>query len=90
MSSAVIGFLVVFGIVHMMLITIPILDVVKAPFSLRDRLIWVLLLLLLPVIGVGLYRFIYRSSLSNGTGYEVSAAEERARSGTLSPQDSDK
>ena len=84
MSSEMIGFLVVFAIVHALLITLPIMDVIKAPFPLKSKLLWPLILLLLPLVGIGFYRLLYKSSLAQSERYEVNVTDLRARSGTLS------
>lgn len=45
--------------------------------------------MLLPVLGVAIMHFRYKIGLFNGKAYEVSSAEERARSGTLALDDRD-
>jgi len=89
MSNALTGFMVFFGVSHCLLITIPILNTLQASLSAKSKLFWCLFLLLLPLAGVAIFHFRYRSSLFQGKAYEISAAEERARSGTLAPRDHD-
>lgn len=89
MSNVVIGFLVVGGVVHVLLIAIPLANTLQAQISWKSRTFWSLFLLCLPLVGVALFHFRFRSSLFQGKVYEISAAEERARSGTLSPDDRD-
>jgi hypothetical protein len=89
MDSALIGFLVVFGAFHILLVAVPIMNTLRAPISLKSKIFWCLFLIFLPLIGVAIFHFKYRASLFRGKTYEISAAEERARSGTLAPRDED-
>ena len=89
MSKALIGFLAVFGSFHLFLIVIPLRDTLRAAISARSKLAWCLFLLLLPLVGAWVFHRWFRSGLYHGERYEISAAEERARSGTLSPDDRD-
>ena len=89
MNSALTGFLTVFGAFHVLLATVPVVDTLKAPISVKSKIFWCLFLILLPFIGVAVFHFRYRKSLFQGKAYEISAAEERARSGTLAPRDHD-
>ena len=89
MNKALIGFLGVCGTIHLLLIIVPLRTTIKAPISVRSKLLWCAFLTLLPLIGVFYFHFKFRSSLFHGKQYEVSAAEERARSGTLAPRDHD-
>lgn len=89
MSNAITGFMVIFGVSHCLLVAIPIANTLQASISARSKLFWSLFLLLLPLAGVAIFHFRYRSSLFQGKTYEISAAEERARSGTLAPRDHD-
>ena len=84
-----IGFLAVFGSFHLFLIAIPLRDTLRASISARSKFAWSLFLLLLPLIGAWVFHRWFRSGLYHGERYEISAAEERARSGTLSPDDRD-
>lgn len=89
MDSALIGFLIVFGAFHLLLVVPPIMNTFKASISAKSKIFWCLFLMLLPLIGVLIFHFRYRASLFHGKTYEISAAEERARSGTLAPRDDD-
>ena len=89
MSSALTGFLILFGVSHLILIMIPIISTLKASISRRSKALWCLFLLLLPVIGIAVFHFRYKTSLIQGKGYERSVAEERASSGTFAPHDND-
>lgn len=89
MDNAFIGFLVIFIPLHVLLIMIPITRTLRAGISAKSKILWCGFLLLIPLIGVALFHFKYRTSLFQGKLYEVSAAEERARSGTLAPRDDD-
>ncbi len=89
MDSALIGFSIVSGAFHLLLVVLPVMYTLKAPISLESKIFWCLFLMLLPLIGVLIFHFRYRASLFHGKTYEISAAEERARSGTLAPRDND-
>ena len=87
MDTAVIGFLVVFVPIHVLLVVVPITNTIRSSISSNSKWFWCAFLVFLPVIGVVVFHFLFRSSLFQGKSYEISAAEERARSGTLSPED---
>lgn len=87
MTKALIGFLAVTGIVHLFLIVIPLKDTIQAPISKKSKLFWCSFLIFLPVIGAFVFHRIFKSGAYQGKNYEISAAEERARTGTLSPDD---
>ena len=89
MSSALLGFLVVFGFLHLLLIAIPLVTVLRASISIKSKIIWSAIVVLLPILGVAIMHFRYRIGLFHGKAYEISAAEERARSGTLAPDERD-
>ena len=89
MSNTFTGILVLFGITHFVLVVVPIVNTLQTSLPWKSKLLWTLFLLVLPFVGVATFHFRYRSSLFQGKGYEVSAAEERARSGTLAPRDHD-
>ncbi len=89
MSKALIGFLAVFGSFHLFLIAIPLRDTLCAAISGRSKLAWCLFLVLLPLVGAWVFHRWFRSGVYHGESWEISAAEERARSGTLSPDDRD-
>lgn len=87
MNSALIGFLVILLPVHFLLAAIPVSHTIRSKISPGSKIFWCAFLLLLPIVGVAVFHFFYRSSLFRGKAYEISAAEERARSGTLAPDD---
>ena len=89
MDKALVGFLVVFGTFHLLLVAIPIMNTLQASISRKSKLFWSLFLVLLPLIGVAIFHFRFRASLFHGETYKISAADERARSGTLAPRDDD-
>ena len=89
MSKPLIGFLAVIGIVHLFLIVIPLKDTLQASISTKSKAAWCLFLILLPIIGAFVFHRWFKSGAYQGKNYEISAAEERARSGTLSPDDND-
>ena len=80
MSNALIGFLILFGISHFLLVVIPITNTLQASISRKSKIFWCLFLLFAPLLGVAVFHFRYKSSLFLGKGYERSAAEERASS----------
>ena len=89
MNNVLTGFLVILIPLHVLLIAIPITRTLQAAISVKIKMAWCGFLLFFPVLGVGVFHFKYRTSLFRGKVYEVSAAEERARSGTLAPRDDD-
>ncbi len=90
MSKALIGFIAVVGIVHLFLVVIPLRDTLRARISTQSKLAWISFLLLLPFVGAFVFRYFFNSGAYQGDNYEISAAEERARSGTLAPDDRDR
>lgn len=87
MDNTVLGIIVFFGFWHIFLIVIPIGNVLRAKISLQSRLAWCAVLILIPFAGVVTMHFLYGTGLFHRTLYEVSVADERARSGTLAPRD---
>lgn len=90
MDNALIGFLAVIGILHLFLVAVPLKDTLRAPISAQSKLAWSLFLLLLPLVGAFVFHRLFRSGAYQGENYEISAAEERARSGTLAPDERDR
>ena len=89
MNSALLGFLGIFIPIHVLLIVIPISNTLRAAISAKSKMLWCGFLLLVPVFGAAVFHFKFRTGLFQGKAYEVSAADERARSGTLAPRDDD-
>ena len=89
MNNALVGFLGLAGIIHVFLVVIPLKDTLQASISAGSKLGWCLFLVLLPFIGAFVFHRCFASGAYQGDTYEISAAEERARSGTLSPDDRD-
>ncbi len=89
MENTTIGILSFFGFWHVFLIVIPLKNVARAKISLASRLTWSAILVFVPFIGVVIMHFLYGTGLFHRSLYEVSPAEERARSGTLAPDDRD-
>ena len=89
MSDALVGFLIFAGIIHFFLVLIPVIGTIKSVISVQSKLAWCLFLLLLPFIGVAIFHYYFRSSIFRGKIYQISAEEERSRSGTLAPDDND-
>ncbi|MCP4766440.1 MAG: hypothetical protein GY875_09220 [Gammaproteobacteria bacterium] len=89
MDKAWLGFFILFISVHVLLIVIPITHTLRATISTKSKLLWCGFLIFVPFLGAGLFHFKYRASLFLGKKYQRSAAEERASSGTLAPDDHD-
>jgi hypothetical protein len=90
MDSAWFGFLVIIVPIHILLIAIPTTRTLGAKISPLSKLLWCGFLLLAPLVGAAIFHYKFGTSLFHGRAYEISAAEERARSGTLAPSDDDK
>ena len=86
-DNILIGALAVFGTPHLVLVAVPLTETIRSRISPPSKLVWALFLLLLPVAGVAVFHYRYRSSLFGGASFELDAASERARSGTLAPVD---
>ena len=89
MSKEMIGFLTVFAGFHLVLVCIPVINTLRTRISIKSKLFWCAFLLLLPIVGAYVFHRRFRSSLFQDKPYEISAAEERARSGTRAPRDDD-
>ena len=89
MNNTTIGILVFFGFWHLFLIAIPLRNVLRAKISATSRFVWCAILVLIPFLGVVIMHFLYGTGLFYRSLYQVSAADERARSGTLAPRDDD-
>jgi len=89
MDKAWLGFFILFICVHVFLIVIPIAHTLRAAISTKSKLLWCGFLIFVPLFGAVLFHFKYRASLFLGKRYQRSAAEERASSGTLAPDDHD-
>ena len=89
MSNTILGVLVFFGFWHLFLIAIPLRNVLRAKISAPSKWVWCGILVLIPFIGVVVMHFLYGTGLFHRSLYQVSAADERARSGTLAPNDDD-
>ena len=90
MSNALIGVLALLGSVHCVLVVVPVVQTLRASISAQSKIAWCLFLLLIPFIAVAIFHFRFRASLFQGKSWQISAADERARSGTLAPRDDDR
>ena len=79
MDNAIIGFLALVGIIHLLLIAIPIGTTLRAPISLQSKILWCAFLVLIPFGGAAFFHFRYRSGLFRGKPWEPSAHELGAR-----------
>ena len=89
MDSTTIGILVFFGFWHLFMIAIPLRNVMRAKISPPSRIVWCAILILIPFLGVVIMHFLYGTGLFYRSLYQVSSADERARSGTLAPRNDD-
>ena len=89
MDNTLLGIMLVLGIPHILFIIIPVRTTLNSSISVFSKSLWCVFLVFLPLIGAALFHYRFRSGLFQGQQYEVSAAEERARSGTFSPDDYD-
>ncbi len=89
MDSAVIGFLFLFGIVHLLLVAVPLGSTLRSQISLKSKLLWCAFLVFLPFVGAAYFHFRYRSSLFLGKSYDPSVHDLGARNWSDSPHDRD-
>jgi hypothetical protein len=72
MDNTLIGFLGVFGILHLLLVVVPITTTLRASISGKSKILWCAFLVFLPFIGVALFHFRFRTSLFQGKTWEPS------------------
>ncbi len=72
MDKALTGFLILFGILHLVLVVVPISTTLRASISAKSKFLWCSFLVFLPLIGVALFHFRFRSSLFLGKTWEPS------------------
>lgn len=89
MDSAIIGVLALLGIVHVVLIAVPLGTTLRAPISGRSKFSWCMFLLLAPFVGAVLFHLRYRSSLFLGKPYEPSTRDLGVKNWRDSPDDRD-
>ena len=89
MSTAIIGFLAVTGIFHLILVVVPIMNTLRASISGISKLIWCAFLVLLPFIGVAVFHFRFKSSLYQGKAYEPTSSDLGGPSSGFSRRDRD-
>lgn len=87
MDNALTGFLALFSIVHLLLVAVPIGTTLRAPISVKSKLLWVAFLLVLPFVGVALFHFRFRSSLFLGKPYQPTPHDLGARNWRDTPDD---
>ena len=83
MDRALLGFLVVFGTMHVLLIVIPLRDTLKSNISPASKFVWCSFLLLVPFLGAAVFHYRFRSGLFQGKGWEPSAHDLGARNPEL-------
>ena len=89
MEKAIIGFLVVFGFLHLLLVVIPIRTTLRASISTKSKICWCAFLVFLPFIAVAFFHFRFRSSLFMGKPYQPTPHDLGVRSSNYSPDDRD-
>ena len=72
MDKALIGFLAVLGIFHLLLVVVPITTTLRTSISGRSKVLWCAFLVLLPFIGVALFHFRFKTSLFLGKTWKPS------------------
>ena len=73
MDSAILGILLLLGVVHTLLVIIPIRDTLKADISSASKFAWCAFLVFVPLLGAAFFHSRFRSSLFQGKPYEPSA-----------------
>jgi hypothetical protein len=86
MDKALIGFLVVLGISHLILVVVPITTTLRASIAGKSKMLWCAFLVFLPFIGVALFHIRFRTSLFLGKTWEPSPHDL----GVRKPHDSSK
>lgn len=86
MEKALIGFLAVFAILHLILVVVPIATTLRASISAKSKISWCAFLVFVPFIGVALFHFRFRTSLFLGKTWEPSPHDL----GVRKPHDSSK
>jgi len=89
MNKALIGFLVVFGLLHLLLVVVPITTTLRATISGKSKILWCAFLFFLPFIGVALFHFRFRASLFLGKTWEPSPHDLGVRNPHDSTNDRD-
>jgi hypothetical protein len=86
MDSALKGFLLLFGVFHLLLIVVPINTTLRASISAKSKLAWCAFVATLPIIGVVFFHIRFRASIFLGKPYEPSPHDL----GVRKPNDSEK
>jgi hypothetical protein len=89
MDKAIVGFSIVFGVLHLLLIVVPISTTLRASISAKSKIFWCAFLVTLPFIGVAFFHFRFRSSLFMGKPYQPSPHDLGVRNPSDSPNDRD-
>ena len=87
MDKALFGFISLIGIIHLILVVVPFVNTLKSDIPRKSKLLRCLFLVSVPIVGAMVFHFRYRNSLFSEKAYEISGAEERAKWGTLAPDD---
>jgi hypothetical protein len=86
MDKALTGFLAVLGILHLILVVVPVSTTLRASVSGKSKILWCAFLVFLPIIGVAVFHFRFRASLFLGKTWEPSPHDL----GVRKPHDSSK
>jgi len=89
MDKALIGFLGLFGILHLLLVVVPITTTLRATISGKSKILWCAFLVFLPFIGVALFHIRFRTSLFLGKKWEPSPHDLGVRNPRDSSNDRD-
>ena len=89
MDKALIGFLVIFGFLHLLLIVVPVTTTLRETISSRSKILWCAFLVFLPFIGVAIFHFRFRTSLFIGKTWEPSPHDLGVRKSHNSTKDRD-
>lgn len=72
MDKALIGFLGILGILHLLLVVVPVTTTLRASISIKSKMLWCAFLVLLPFFGVAVFHFRFKTSLFKGKPWEPS------------------
>jgi len=86
MDKALIGILAVLGMVHLILVVVPVVTTLRASISGKSKMLWCAFLLFIPFVAVAFFHFRFRTSLFMGKAWEPSPHDL----GVRKPHDSTK
>jgi len=89
MDRALIGFLGVFGFLHLLLVAVPFTTTLRATISGKSKILWCVFLFFLPFIGVAVFHLRFKTSLFLGKTWEPSPHDLGVRNPHDSTNDRD-